>query len=125
MTTTDTNIESGFTLVELLLAIVLVGILVAVAVVGINGVRSDASDASCQATLDAVRTAVAVHHANQNPHVYPTSFSDMTATGELVLPASISFDPAQPTTIGANGWTIALAADGSGIVNASGSAKCN
>ena len=116
--------EQGFTLIELLIAIVVVGILTAVAIVGIAGLTNTGKAASCQATIDASRAAVAVHYANTTPNAYPTAFTDMTApaTGqpELVLQGGVT-NPT-PTTLTANGWTITLGANGQ--LTATGAANC-
>ncbi len=112
--------EKGFTLIELLVAIVVVGILTAVAIVGINGLTNKGKDASCQATLDASRAAVAVHYANNN--AYPANFTDMTSTGELQLQGGVTKVDGPPATLSANGWTITLGANGA--LTAAGSATC-
>ncbi|MGZ4762849.1 MAG: type II secretion system protein, partial [Ilumatobacteraceae bacterium] len=44
--------DKGFTLIEILIAIVLIGILSAVAVVGISNLVGKGSSASCNATKD-------------------------------------------------------------------------
>jgi prepilin-type N-terminal cleavage/methylation domain-containing protein len=77
--------EGGFTLIELLVAIVVVGILTAVAIVGIGGLTSTAQKASCSATLDASRAAVAAYYAAQSPNVYPASIDNLKAQNDLTL----------------------------------------
>ena len=74
----DFNEEHGFTLVELLVAIVVVGILTAIAIVGIRGLTDTAKKATCQTTLDASRAAVISYYSSQSPHVYPADFDVMT-----------------------------------------------
>ena len=49
--------DRGFTLVEILIAIVLVGILSAVVVVGIGNLTSQGSSSACKASADASRAA--------------------------------------------------------------------
>ena len=50
--------EQGFTLIELVIAIVLVGILAAVAIVGLGGITNTAKPrATCTVTLDSARGA--------------------------------------------------------------------
>ena len=112
--------DSGFTLIELLIAIVVVGILTAVAIVGIAGLTNTGAAASCQATIDASRSAVAVHYANTGG--YPTKFSDMTGTTppELVLAGGVT-NPTN-TTLTANGWTVTLGTNGA--LTASGATGC-
>ncbi|MET0326754.1 MAG: type II secretion system protein [Ilumatobacteraceae bacterium] len=81
----------GFTLIEVLIAIVLVGILSAVAVVGIGRLTDRASSASCAASMDAARVAAGTYYAGQLR--YPASFGELTAGGAgpaLVLPAGVS-----------------------------------
>jgi len=104
--------ELGFTLVELLLAIVVVGILTAVALVGISGLTDTAKKATCQTTLDASRAAVVSYYSSQNPHVYPATFDVMTAGARphLVLQGGIQHPSALTLSSGGNPtkWTITL-----------------
>jgi prepilin-type N-terminal cleavage/methylation domain-containing protein len=97
--------EQGFTLIELLIAIVVVGILTAVAIVGIAGLTNKGNGSACAATMDAARTASAVHYANTNPSVYPATFGEMETTTppELELASGVS---GTGTTLTGKGWTV-------------------
>ena len=55
--------DKGFTLIEILIAIVLVGILSAVAVVGISNLVSKGTASACTASKDAAKAASAVYFA--------------------------------------------------------------
>ena len=99
--------EKGFTLIELLVAIVVVGILTAVAIVGIAGLTNKGEKSACNATLDAVSAAQAVHYSNNNG-AYPTGFAQMVTDGELTLAGGTT---ASATQIKGNGaWHIDTAA---------------
>ena len=65
------EMEQGFTLVELLLAIVIVGILTAVAVVGLTGVVGTGNTSSCATTLGAAQSAATTYYANTG--LYPAT----------------------------------------------------
>jgi prepilin-type N-terminal cleavage/methylation domain-containing protein len=119
----DFNEEHGFTLVELLLAIVVVGILTAVAIVGISGLTDTAKTATCQTTLDSSRAAVVSYYSSQNPHAYPPTFDVLTAGAnpDLVLQGRIQHPTAVTLSSGGNPtkWTITLD-PASGALGASG-----
>jgi prepilin-type N-terminal cleavage/methylation domain-containing protein len=106
--------DDGFTLVEVLIAIVLVGILSAVAVVGVSTLVGKASNASCRASADASRTAAAVYFTSYAS--YPPTFAAMTTAtgaGPTAVPPSLSL-PSGVTVAGAvatsarGGWTLTL-----------------
>ena len=61
--------SAGFTLVELLIAIVVVGVLVAVAVVGINGLVDRGENSACRVTLDAANHAAAAYYARRRRRI--------------------------------------------------------
>ncbi len=86
--------DKGFTLVEILIAIVLVGILSAVAVVGISNLVSKGSTSACGATTDAAKAASAVYFAS-NANTYPVSFTqlvDPTKGSALTLPSAVAIN---------------------------------
>ena len=66
------NRESGFTLTELAIGMLVVGILASVAVPSFLGARNNAYDKEAQASLIAVLNAADIHYANQG------DFSDAT-----------------------------------------------
>jgi prepilin-type N-terminal cleavage/methylation domain-containing protein len=103
----DAQEDKGFTLIEILIAIVLVGILSAVAVVGISNLVSKGSTSACGASLDASKAASAVYFAG-NSNTYPTTFGAMTAGGQLTLPtAAVVVDSTSPRTA-TNGWVLSM-----------------
>ena len=69
------NRESGFTLTELAIGMLVVGILASVAVPSFLGARNNSYDKEAQASLIAVLNAADIHYANQG------DFSDASSAG--------------------------------------------
>lgn len=97
--------DRGFTLVEILIAIVLVGILSAVVVVGISNLTSKGSKSACEASADAARSGAVVYYTSNGS--YPTTFNQMTtATGSgataippaLTLPSGVAVNTVASTS---------------------------
>lgn len=100
--------DTGFTLVEILIAIVLVGILSAVVVVGVGSLTEQGEASACQASLDGAKAGAVVYFAQNAAHA--TSFTDMIADGALTVPDEVT--PAA-TTLTGSGWTLTLTGNGS------------
>jgi general secretion pathway protein G len=62
--------EGGFTLVELLIVIVILGILAAIVVLAIGGLKGSSQSAACKAELTTIETAQDAYFASSNPNVY-------------------------------------------------------
>ncbi len=92
---TSDRSDKGFTLVEILIAIVLVGILSAVAVVGISNLVSKGSTSACSASADAAKAGSAVYFASNS--TYPADFLQLTAVGTngapMTLPTGVTPSP--------------------------------
>jgi prepilin-type N-terminal cleavage/methylation domain-containing protein len=102
--------DKGFTLIEILIAIVLVGILSAVAVVGISSLVNKGSTSACGATLDASKAATAVYFA-ANANAYPTTFTQLTDTtpvGGAALTAPASTVVTATTIKSGTSWTLTM-----------------
>jgi type IV pilus assembly protein PilA len=103
--------DKGFTLIEILIAIVLIGILSAVAVVGISNLVSKGSSASCSATRDASMAASAVYFASHSGDAVPNavSFTQLTTVvgngAPLTVPNGVT---AAATTLTGSGWVITM-----------------
>lgn len=99
--------DTGFTLVEILIAIVLVGILSAVVVVGVGSLTDQGEESACKASLDAAKAGAVVYFA-QNA-AYAASFTTMISDGALTVPDDVT---AAATTLTGQGWTLTLTGDG-------------
>lgn len=115
----DDQDDKGFTLIEILIAIVLVGILSAVAVVGISNLVSKGSDSGCGASKDAASAASAAYFAG-NSNAYPTTFVQLTGAS-LTMPSTVSYNAAaigaipigQQATVGT--WKLTMTAGAAGV----------
>ena len=105
--------DGGFTLVEILIAIVLVGILSAVAVVGVSNLVSKGSKSACAASIDGAKAGSSVYFANNAK--FPVNFLELTSVGStgapMTLPAGITPSPILATTLVINSgtsWTMTM-----------------
>src|SRR4051794_27344052 len=126
MSARDTSSRKrGFNLVEILLAVTLVGVLTAAAIMGLSGIADSANRATCQTTLDASRAAVFSYYSSRVPHAYPPSFDVMTTGAMPYLKLQGAIHHPTALTISSGGhhspWTITLAPE-TGELTVSGTA---
>lgn len=70
----------GFTIVELLIVIVVIGVLAAIVIVAYTGVTARASYATVRQDLSSVRTAIELYHVDKGE--YPNSADCVNTSGE-------------------------------------------
>ena len=110
--------DGGFTLIEILIAIVLVGILSAVAVVGVSNLVGQGSKSACTASADSAKAASAVYFASNSK--YPVDFAQLTvptAGAPLTLPSGVTPSPAVVGTLAVSSgtaWTLTMTPGTSG-----------
>jgi len=79
--------QKGFTLIELVIIIVVLGILAAVAIPKYQDITAQAKEASCRASLGALRSGITIWYANmaqalpRNPYQLSTNAPDSIVTG--------------------------------------------
>ncbi len=83
--------EKGFTLVELMITIVIVGILAAVAVPIYTANIKKAKMSECDAALGTIRTALRVYYATNDPS---PAYPDVTADTEVSTVDALDIDAA-------------------------------
>jgi prepilin-type N-terminal cleavage/methylation domain-containing protein len=92
--------DKGFTLVELLIVIVILGILATVTVFAVRGITDQGQESACNADQKTLQTAVEAYYA-QNGNDTDPSGADLVAEG-LLVEESVNY------TIGASGTVVAV-----------------
>lgn len=70
--TTEVEKDQGFTLVELLIVIVILGILATIVVFAVRGITDQGQQSSCKATAKTYEVAIEAYYANYGNDVDPT-----------------------------------------------------
>ena len=109
--TTDQKKDKGFTPIELLIVIVILGILATVTVFAVAGITNRGQDSACSAELKTLEVAIEAYQAQTGG--YPAAMTDLTDN------ATTQFIRSAPTY-----WGLDPAADGSIVKTAAGDADC-
>jgi prepilin-type N-terminal cleavage/methylation domain-containing protein len=70
--TTEVEKDQGFTLVELLIVIVILGILATIVVFAVRGITDQGQESSCKATAKTYEVAIEAYYARWGNAVNPT-----------------------------------------------------
>ena len=94
-----TSSVRGFTIVELLIVIVVIGILAAITIVAYNGVQQRARDSVRTSDIQAVQKALALYHADNG--AYPSVGTDnigyaISTLSTALVPTYIKSLPSDP-----------------------------
>ena len=96
--------DEGFTLVELMVVVLIIGILVAIAIPVFNAARANAQTRACLANLRTVQGAVEAWRAD-NVANDPTGIATVAALKALLEPNFVKVLPANCPQVAANAYT--------------------
>ncbi|HEY8886052.1 MAG TPA: prepilin-type N-terminal cleavage/methylation domain-containing protein [Candidatus Microsaccharimonas sp.] len=91
---TKLQAERGFTIVELLIVIVVIGILAAITIVSFNGVTARANTANAVSAVNTVATKAEAYNSEPTTTGYPSTFALLTgatAAGTSYLVTGVTF----------------------------------
>ena len=95
--------EGGFTLIELMIVIVILGILAAIVVFAVGGITDRGETSACKANVKTTEVAVEAYYAKVGS--YPASLSDLTTAPNKFLksvPTGVSYDSGTGDVTGAS-----------------------
>jgi general secretion pathway protein G len=95
--------EGGFTLIELMIVIVILGILATIVVFAVGGISDRGTESACEANVKTVEVAVEAYYAKRNPGAYPPNLTALTQAPDKFLksvPANVNYDAATGAVTG-------------------------
>ena len=99
--------EEGFTLVELLIVIVVLGILAAIVVFGVSSFRSDATNSACKSDKKNLEVAAQAYNAKEgkypDPQTGDTAAASTSRIGVLTGAGYLKSAPGSAVTLGPGG----------------------
>ena len=81
--------EAGFTLVELLVVIVILGVLAGIVVFAVGGINDKGTDSACQADKSSIETAQEAFYAVQDGQGHYTDMNGLVAAKFLHEPSTL------------------------------------
>jgi len=85
--------QPGFTIVELLIVIVVIGILAAITIVSFNGVQNRANDTVVQSDLAAIAKQFSLYYVDKG--TYPNSTSELIAAADPTAQPRVQIKPSK------------------------------
>ena len=83
------NRESGFTLIELMIVVAIIGILAAIAIPNFLNLKDKAIWGTARANVDVLRSSLAAYAASSNTNQYPVGSFDFAGMSGVVPNASL------------------------------------